>query len=299
VARGLSWRRSTLVALVALVGAAGVVPASSATNPSALHPASNIAARPNFENSGPCYSRGAHSLSCQNPCFRLAGGTVHVLPYDNSATCTNYVLAAINAAHAVEHLAPMVLPNNWYSLTVDEQMFVLTDLERTVRGLTPYLGLTRGLAVSARAGALKNVDPWFVSGVTSSRFTSILADASPSPLAADYVWMYDDGWAGSVAATSNIDCTSAQSPRCWGHRANILGNYLGAYCHDCQMGAAYVNSRGAGAYAEIFVRPQGRPAAMYFTWSDVLTHLSPVTTTTSGPTTSTTSVQITTGSRTN
>lgn len=292
---GLRWRHGVLLALGLTLSVATVVPASSSTDPSSRHPASNIAAHPDFESSGPCYAR-SHALSCANPCFRLASGSIHVLPYDNSAACTTYVLAAINAAHAVEHLAPMVLPNNWYTLSVDEQMFVLTNLERTSRGLPPYLGLTRGLAISARAGALKNVDPWFVSGVRAAHFTSILADASPSPLAADYVWMYDDGWAGSVAATSNIDCTSAHSPRCWGHRANILGGYLGAYCHDCQMGAAYVNSAGAGAYAEIFVRPQGRPAPMYFSWSDVVAHLAPTTSTTGVmPTTSTTSVQITTG----
>lgn len=287
---GLKWRHGALLLLGVLLGVASVAPAS-ATDPSIRHPASNVSARPNFESSGPCQER-SHALHCKNPCFRLSAGSIRVMPYDNSAACTNYVLAAINSAHAAEHLAPMVLPNNWYTLSVDEQMFIVTNLERTVRGLPPYLGLTKGLAYAARAGALKNVDPWFVSGVTSTRFTSILADASPSPLAADYVWMYDDGWAGSVAATSNIDCTSAHSPRCWGHRANILGTYLGAYCHDCQMGAAYVNARGTGAYAEIFVRPQSRPAPMYFTWrGNVLSHLAPTTL----PTTSTTLVQITTG----
>ena len=221
-------------------------------------------------------------MRCQSDtCTRLpepllspSGHLCQLAPYENTVACTTYVLAAINAAHSLEHLAPMVLPNDWYSLSTDRQMFVITNLERTVRGLPPLLGLTRGLAVAARAGAAKNVDPWFVRGVVTSRFTSILADASPSPLAADYVWMYDDGWGGNAAATSNIDCTSAQAVGCWGHRANILGAFLGARCTTCQMGAAYVNQRGTGTYAEIFVLPEGRPAPMYFTWQrDVVTHL--------------------------
>jgi hypothetical protein len=234
----------------------------------------DIPAHPNFESSGRCRTTATRALGCQNPCFRQAGTSINLPPYENTVACTTYILAAINAAHSFEHLAPMVLPNNWYSLSVDRQMFVVTNLERTVRGLPPFLGLTRGLATSARSGAVRNIDPWSVSGVVASRFTSILADASPSPLAADYVWMYDDGWGGNAAATSNIDCTSAHAVGCWGHHDNILGAFIGAQCHDCQMGAAYVNRSRTGTYAEIFVLPEGRPAPMYFTWQrDVVAHL--------------------------
>ena len=276
--------RRALVLLVTLTSL-GAVDASATSNPSMVHPARNIVARPNFESSGPCHWTSSHALGCVNPCFVGVSGTVVVAPYDNSHACTNYVLAAINSARTVEHVAPMVLPDNWYSLSVTEQMYVVINLERTARGLPPYLGLTRNLDASAQAGAIKNVDPWFVNGMAYSRFTSILADASPSPLAADYVWMYNDGWGGSAAATSNVDCTSAQSPRCWGHRSNILGGYLGPYCHTCQMGVAFRNNQGTGAYAAIFVKPRGRAAPMYFTWSrDVAPHLTPSITSTTVPT---------------
>ena len=262
------------VLLCVLASLGGAVSAATTLNPSANHPVQNIIARPNFESSGPCHWTTAHALGCANPCFVGARGTVVVAPYENSRACTNYVLAAINSARTIEHVAPMVLPSNWYSLSVTEQLYVVVNLERTARGLPPYLGLTRGLDTSARAGAIKNVDPWFVNGVAYSRFTSILADASPSPLAADYVWMYNDGWGGSVAATSNVDCTSAQASACWGHRANILGGYVGPYCHNCQMGVAFHNHQGTGAYSAIFVKPRGRGASMYFTWSrDVVPYL--------------------------
>jgi hypothetical protein len=35
-------------------------------------------------------------------------------------------------------------------------------------------------------------------------------------------WVYDDGWSGSVGATSNADCTSAKAPGCNGHRRDVL-----------------------------------------------------------------------------
>ncbi|MDE3082434.1 MAG: hypothetical protein KGJ39_03335 [Acidobacteriota bacterium] len=273
--------RFAAVLLFALGSLTGAVSASATTNPSAIHPVQNIVARPNFESSGPCHWTNAHAVGCVNPCFVGVTGTVVVAPYENSRACTNYVLAAINSARAIEHIAPMVLPSDWYSLSVTEQLYVVINLERTARGLPAYVGLTRGLDTSARAGAIKNVDPWFVRGVAYSRFTSILADASPSPLAADYVWMYNDGWGGSLAATSNVDCTSAQAPACWGHRTNILGGYIGPFCHNCQMGVAFRNNQGTGAYAAIFVKPRGRLAPMYFTWSrDVVPFLASSTATT-------------------
>ncbi len=278
-------------ALVAPLLVLGPTLTASSATPLQLTPSANIAPRPDFLSSGPCQSSRAHQLSCANPCFSGAGSAITVRPYDNSRACTTYILAAINHARAVEGVAPMMLPNNWYTLSADEQMFVLTNLERTARGLPPYQGLVSALNHSAAAGAARNVDPWFVSGMTQQGFTSILADASPSPLAADYVWMYNDGWGGTSRNTSNVDCTSPGASGCWGHRHNILGVYLGPYCHDCQMGAAYRNRHGTGVYAEIFVRPQHQAAPASFTWTrDVVPHLSAAasSSTTSSPAASST-----------
>jgi uncharacterized protein YkwD len=46
-------------------------------------------------------------------------------------------LAAINHARASEGLPDLVLPNNYWQLSVPQQQFVLVNLERTSRGLTP------------------------------------------------------------------------------------------------------------------------------------------------------------------
>ena len=185
---------------------------------------------------------------------------------DNSPACTDYVLAAIDAARTAEHVGPLLLPHNWYRLTIPEQLFVVTNLERTARGLLALLGIVPALSHAAALGAVRNVDPWSSGGIPVRSMSSILADASPSPLAADYLWLYNDGWGGTRSNTPNIDCTSSVAAGCWGHRLNILGRGLGPYCHDCQVGVAYRVRAGEGVYTEVFVRPMGRPAPMSWTW---------------------------------
>src|SRR5579884_3223524 len=46
-------------------------------------------------------------------------------------------IAAINYAHALEHLPPLRLPANYYQLDPAHKQFVLLNLERTARGLKP------------------------------------------------------------------------------------------------------------------------------------------------------------------
>jgi len=78
----------------------------------------NIAPNPDFLVSGNCTgSTGAYT--CANPCISadLTFPTSAVIP-----ACTAYALAAINNARAQENVAPMVLPTNWDSLSVPEQM---------------------------------------------------------------------------------------------------------------------------------------------------------------------------------
>ena len=54
---------------------------------------------------------------------------------DYSAACMEPSLAMLNAGRLSEQLGPVMLPSNWPRLTVAEQLFVLTELERTARGL--------------------------------------------------------------------------------------------------------------------------------------------------------------------
>ena len=111
----------------------------------------------------------------------------------------------------------MVLPSNWYSLTTPEQLFVVANLERTARGLPPYLGINAALSAEAQRAAAAYGDPslakGFAAAVDRQGYPAMGGawSAGFSVLAADYIWMYDDGWAGSVNAMSNIACTSANA----------------------------------------------------------------------------------------
>jgi len=145
----------------------------------------------------------------------------------------------------------MYLPGDFNSLTGDEQLLVVVDLERVARGLPPFAGLVASLDSVAQTGTQVRgdaagtfEDPSFPTGFVagpettfayrchSSGADSYSCDGSGQPgaaiaagnqisaLDADYGWMYDDGPGGS-----NYDCTSPTARGCWGHRDNILGSY--------------------------------------------------------------------------
>jgi hypothetical protein len=173
----------------------------------------------------------------------------------------------------------MVLPSNWYSLSVPEQLFVIANLERTARGLPAYLGINAALSVNAQHAAQTNSDPSIAAGFIIGN------DAQGEPgmggawaggfsvLAADYVWMYDDGWGGSATATSNIACTSASAPGCWAHRDELLGSDapfnpgVGLNCQNCEMGTGFAQVNGSSSFVDLIELPKGSPPAMTFTWA--------------------------------
>jgi len=281
-----------VVALVLLaspgtVGAAGSAP---------YNPPSNVAPSPNYLSSGRCTGRpGAYT--CTNPCVT----SQLTWPADaNTTGCTNLVLRAVTFARAAEGIAPMVLPSNWYALTTEQQLFVLADLERVNRGYPPYLGLNAALSANAESAATNSSDPSLATGFAvgnnaqgSPGFGGTWA-SSISAVAADYGWMYDDGWGGSAATTSNLTCTSATAPGCWGHRDELLGsdpgfNYgVGLQCTTCEMGTGYANVSGSGSYVDLVELPSGAPPAMTFTWAAELPFFSTSSTTTTAPAATTT-----------
>ena len=252
---------------LAAIGVAGVA--------QHLNPGANVAANPNFLQSGPC-TKPAAVWICKNPCVTSA---LKWPTLATGATCTNYVLGAINAAHRLEGLGPMVLPRNWFSLTVREQLFVVANLERIERGLRPYLGINTALNNDSQNAAQRNSDPGiapgFAAGKDAQGFLGMGGAWSGgfSVLAADYAWMYNDGWGGSAALTSNVVCTSAQSPGCWAHRDQLLGYDprfnpgVGLACADCEMGTGYAVVRGSGSYVDLVEIPKGSPPPMIFTWA--------------------------------
>jgi hypothetical protein len=262
------------------IGATGTLPPSN--------PRSNLEPHPNFLSSGVCSVTGT-GAPCANPCVSLVGSGISIRPrfpaFSNAPDCTQFVLRAVNTARALEHLSAMVLPSNWYSLTPPEQLFVLADLERTARGLPPYLGLNRALTREAQRAARRQVDPGFAPGFAVGldrqkvRGMGGTLAMSFTTLEADYTWMYQDGWGGS-AYTPNMACSSASAPGCWGHRDQLLGSDgtynagVGLRCTKCEMGAGFAIVKGTGTFTDLVELPAGSPPPMYFTWaSDVVPYL--------------------------
>jgi hypothetical protein len=241
-------------------------------------PSANIVPSPDFMQSGQCTSSNG-SWTCANPCVT---SSLSWPAFSNDPACTNYILQAINVARGDEGLVAMVLPSNWYSISQDQQLFVIANLERTARGFPPYLGLNAALSANAQHAAATNSDPSLATGF------SVGNDAQGEPgmggawaggftvLAADYVWMYDDGWGGNAAATSNIVCTSPSASGCWAHRDELLGSDLGynpgvgLNCQDCEMGAGYAEVGNTSSFADLIELPKGDPPAMTFTWAQEL-----------------------------
>ena len=243
---------------------------------SSLNPSGNIAPSPNFLSSGSC-TKASGTWVCEDPCVT---SSLTWPTFTNAPACTNYVLAAINNARTVEGLGPMTLPSNWYSLTTGQQLFVVTNLERTARGLPPYLGINAALSAEAQHAAATNNDPGIAAGFAignNAQGTPGMGAAWSggfSVLAADYIWMYDDGWAGSRSATSNIACTSPSAAGCWGHRDELLGydpgyNYgVGLDATNVEVGVGFTTMGSTSSFVVLVELPKAAPPAMTFTWNN-------------------------------
>lgn len=199
------------------------------------NPSSNIPPQPNFLN------------SCSGS------------EYDDSSSCVAATLDAIDNARQAEGLPAMVLPGNWQSLTPQEQLFVATNLERTVRGLPALQGMATSLDEASQAGAAADVDPSPPPGFGFVQWGSNWAGAVGNPLEAIYFWMYDDG-----PGSSNIDCTQSDASGCWGHRDNVLINLS---CDDCVMGVGYVSDayQGTPSWTELLVEAT-QQVPLDFSW---------------------------------
>jgi hypothetical protein len=258
---------------------AGILPPSN--------PPGNIAANPVFLASGTCNLIGGIFSGCQNPCFDGATATSSPILVQTTG-CITYILQSVDNAAAKEGVSAMVLPSDFVNLTVPEQLFVVADLERVDRGLPPYLGLVPALNNAAQQAAANLSDPSVPSGfavATDSGGYSMMGGAwaggFQSVLAADYGWMYTDGWGGSAGTTSNVVCTSAVAPGCWGHRDELLGSDpgfnpgVGLACTNCVMGTGYASSQtsppaangASSSYTDLVVKPAGAVPAMTYTWA--------------------------------
>ena len=299
--------RSLAAALATIsMSLATTVTNADQTFPTLRNPASNITAVPSLTSSGRCIQKGS-LWSCANPCVNSA---MKWVPGNNTALCTAYTLRAINHARSVLREPKISLPANWRSLSEDEQLFTIVDIERVTLGYPAYLGLNADLSATATVAARERRDPapapGFAVGYNPTGYLGIGGTwaSAYNALEADYGWMYEDGWAGTRATTDNIDCTSASSNGCWGHRDELLGSSsanpnagVGLGCTDCEVGTGFANTAGNGSEVVLIERPQATPPAMTFTWAHELGYfhgslhiakIPTVPTTTSSTTSSTT-----------
>ncbi len=192
-----------------------------------------------------------------------------------SATCTSAVLAAIDHARSLEGVGPMQLPPDFATMTPAQQTFVVSNLERVDRGLQPAAGMVSTLDSSAQTAANNDADPtlssWTIGSFNANRWGSNWA-GDLNALAADYDWMYADGW--GTNGSFNMDCTGPGAAGCWGHRHNILSSYGG---EELITGTASAAQSQWTSIAQIFVAGSGTYPAFVLSWATVVAHTSAAT----------------------
>jgi hypothetical protein len=179
--------------------------------------------------------------------------------YDESLGCLLSVLFAIDNARATLGLPPMTLPTNWLSLSPTEQLFVATNLERTVRGLAPLSALDSELDSAAAQGVTTETDPVPPPGLSWTQWGGNWIDDIGNPLEALYFWMYDDG-----LGSGNVDCTAADTSGCWSHWRNVT---LPLACTQCLMGAAWGQSTQGAVVATQLIVETDSSLTTVFTWA--------------------------------
>jgi hypothetical protein len=188
---------------------------------------------------------------------------------DDSPACIAAALAAINHARRLEGIHPMVLPADFASLSLTDQLFVTVNLERVDRGLTPFVGLTTALNDNAQVGADEAEDPPAL-GSAYQLDDAEWAGGASNGLDAVYGWMYDDGF-----NSGNLDCTHRHAPGCWGHRKGILDDFGSGT--DLVMGAAYDSASDihdgdvGGTSMTVTLAVQSPPPTTFtYTWAQAL-----------------------------
>lgn len=134
-----------------------------------------------------------------------------------SPTCLAGALSDFDRARAKEGLPAMSLPANFVGMSVSDQLFTLTNIERRDRGLPLFVANAPSLFTYVLAAANAALDPLFPSW---TRWAAGDWAGTTNSLWADYVWMYYDG-----LNTDNLSCTLLIRSGCWGHRNSILGTY--------------------------------------------------------------------------
>lgn len=171
--------------------------------------------------------------------------------HPRGATCTAIMLKALNHAHAVMGQPKYAVPARFAALEPQEQLLVLSNLDRRLYKRTPITGLNGRLNGSARAGARQDRDPYPVAKVNgaswyaaSSNWAGGTAPMS-TPLFAYYEWMFDDG-----PGSNNLDCQHAGDPGCWGHRDDTLMSTPAGT--QLEMGVGRAKPSGTYSWTELY-----------------------------------------------
>lgn len=188
----------------------------------------------------------------------------------NDHQCLRKALQAIDNARAAEGVRKMVLPSNYLRLSIAEQTFVVTDLERVDRGLRPVKGLVRRLNARSHHAAVIRDDPTLVDAILERLairdYASIWA-GDFGPLSSDYDWMYYDGY--SASGSVNLACEHPGAAGCWGHREVILGRYSGLRTLIAGSGTSRPNG---ASIAEVLAGSRRSSLHFTYTWKRALAH---------------------------
>jgi len=191
------------------------------------------------------------------------------LPYTEGSS-----LGAVDAGRAEDGLGPLSTAG-FGAFTPAEEVFVLVNIERVDRGLTPFNEMTASLDGLAQAGANTLRDPAMPSPVGTSWEAAGVESGVGDPLLADFGWMYEDGCTVVARqAVINTDCSGPDAAP-WGHRHDILTAYpVGTGC-TLAMGAA--QGPGGNSLAAVFESYCGgrSPADDTFTWGEALGDMAP------------------------
>ncbi len=223
----------------------------------------------------PAAPAGAYVLPPSNPATDVPEGVTTAecpAPYpDNTPTCLAAVEAEIDTGRVAEGLTTPIeseLPTGFAGMPTAEQVWIVVNLERQDRGLNIFPqtdGTLDGIAASAAAAGQ---DPTISGGYLNSGFGGIEAGGEYNVLDADFIWMYDDGWGGSVSTTPNVGCTSNGAAGCWAHRDNILSDeWVTSPNWTPTMGAGASTGCGAGVcYTGLFAESQQGTESPTYDW---------------------------------
>jgi hypothetical protein len=194
-------------------------------------------------------------------------------PTDNTLNCITQELEAIQNAQVQEGLQPITINVAAFTeLSMSEQMFVLTDLERATRSLPPVMAMTSQLDSVATKGAVQMTDPalngWTLTGGKSAIAWDSNWAGGLNTVGSDYFWLYSDG------EGYNVDCTPTDQSGCFQHEDNVLAPISGT-CDNQRtlpqmvMGAGTATTAEYGpSESEIIVQEcGGLPSDTVFTWS--------------------------------